>query len=101
MTGRVEVVGWGHGEDAGSGRVGGAGGGYAIAGDWILWSEGNDALGFGPNCQPHPAPVPEFVGCAPDWRTNLPGTAVGGPAQVGTDGLAYADSTGAVTVLDV
>lgn len=78
-----------------------SGGGYAIAGDWILWSEGSGALGFGPNCQPHPAPVPEFVGCAPDWRTTLPGTPVGGPAKVGTDGVAYADGTGTVTVLDV
>lgn len=73
---------------------------YAIVGDHVLWGSDGTALGYGPVCQPFPAPVPQDW-CAPHWTTGLSATIVGGPAGNGPEQVVYADGSGTVSVLDV
>lgn len=69
----------------------------AIVGDKILWSYGNDAVSFGPECRPSSDPG---LSCEPEWWTDL-GEPYTQPAALGTRSAVYTEqSGGSVTVLD-
>jgi outer membrane protein assembly factor BamB len=72
-------------------------GDYTIVGPRVLWSQGNQALGFSPTC-PAPPPGTPADGCAPDWQTVLPGTPIR-PAALRGNRVVYGDGSGRVSVV--
>lgn len=72
-------------------------GGFAIVGERIAWSYGTEALGYSAACPP----LSGTEWCDADWRTELGGTPLGGPAAIGDSQVVYGDDSGTVSVLDM
>jgi hypothetical protein len=72
-------------------------GGFAIVGERIAWSLGSQAFGYSAACPP----LSNTTWCDADWKTELGGDPMGGPAAIGADQVVYGDGTGTVSVLDM
>lgn len=70
-------------------------GSFAIVGDHLLWSDGDKATGYSPDCPANPA-----GGCSLDWSTDL-GDRVTQVVAVGHGQAIYSYGFGNLAVLDV